>query len=356
VKELKPEDLCDTGLKRTDGSAVRVFSSQNARVVATHFDWMKANEIGGVAFQRFVTHTRDPGLRKRSDNVLTHVRNNAERTGRVFYVTYDVAGADERSVDEDIRRDWKYLAETLRVTQSAAYLKRDGTPFVQLWGFGFKGHPGTADEAGRLVSDLKTGRAGLASAIVIGGVPTGWRTLSADSKTERQWADFFRSFDVISPWSVGRFSDEAGADRFRRTYLEPDIAETRKLGLEYMPVVFPGFSWHNLMQTRKEPGKAILNQIPRRCGRFLWRQYYNVLEQRPHAVFAAMFDEVDEGTALFKLEGPSVPPPVGINVVPLDVDGCALPDDWYLRITRRAAQLLGNGHPPARALDEAALR
>ena len=33
-------DLCDTGLKRADGSAVKLFSSQNPRIVATHFRWM----------------------------------------------------------------------------------------------------------------------------------------------------------------------------------------------------------------------------------------------------------------------------------------------------------------------------
>ena len=33
------------------------------------------------------------------------------------------------------------------------------------------------------------------------------------------------------------------------------------------PVVFPGFSWSNMMRTRKQPPSAF-NKIPRRAGKF----------------------------------------------------------------------------------------
>lgn len=351
VNKFNVEDLCDTGLKRTDGSPVYVFSSQNPNIVAKHFDWMKDSGIDGVAFQRFVTHTGTSNLRQRSDNVLAHVKRNAERTGRIFYVSYDVSGADPNTVTDDIRRDWKYLVEQLKLTESPAYLKQRGKPLVQLWGFGFHDRPGTAEQSRLLISDLKNGQATLPAATVIGGVPAGWRTLSGDSKQEPEWATVYRSYDVISPWSVGRYSDEAGADRFRQVYLEPDLAETRKLGLDYMPVVFPGFSWHNLMSTRGTDG-AVLDQIPRRCGTFMWRQVFNSLDVRADSIFAAMFDELDEATALFNLDT-SGQPPVGVDLVWLNGDGCSKPENWYLSITGAAAQLLRTREAPASSLGNA---
>jgi len=47
----------------------------------------------------------------------------------------------------------------------------------------------------------------------------------------------------------------------------PDIAECKSLGKEYLPVVFPGFSWANMTAS---PGNR--NQIPRKGGTFYWEQ------------------------------------------------------------------------------------
>ena len=103
----------------------------------------------------------------------------------------------------------------------------------------------------------------------------------------------YRSFDVLSPWTVGRFGDDAGADAYRAT-LAADLAAVTAAGKRYMPVVFPGFSWHNL-----DGGAS--NQIPRRGGAFYWRQVGNAVGAGATMLKTAMFDEVDEGTAMFKL-------------------------------------------------------
>jgi hypothetical protein len=71
----------------------------------------------------------------------------------------------------------------------------------------------------------------------------------------------------------------------------PDIALTRKNHQRYMPVIFPGFSWHNLKPE---------NQIPRLGGEFLWRQAYNARKSGASIIKIAMFDEVNEGTAILK--------------------------------------------------------
>jgi hypothetical protein len=110
--------------------------------------------------------------------------------------------------------------------------------------------------------------------------------------------------------------------------------ETDRLGLEYMPVLFPGFSWHNMNPT------SPLNPIPRRGGRFYWRQVERALETGSRMIYAAMFDEVDEGTAMFKLAPTRESVPAGVAIVTLDADGEQLPNDWYLQLARDAQRRL----------------
>ena len=64
-----------------------------------------------------------------------------------------------------------------------------------------------------------------------------------------------------------------------------------------MPVIFPGFSWYNLRQNGQGSPK---NQIPRMKGEFLWRQCYNAKAAGAEMLKIAMFDEVNEATAMFK--------------------------------------------------------
>ena len=343
VGQFRAEDLCATQLRRADGLPIKVFSSQNARVVATHFRWMRDHGIDGAAVQRFVGPLATPELKQRSDRVLLNARAAAEANERVFYVTLDVSGADTNTVVTDIRRDWQYLVGDLRITASPRYLHANGKPVLQLWGFGFKDRPGSPVAVTKLIAELK------ASATLIGGVPANWRTLDGDSQSDRRWAEAYRRYDVLSPWSVGRFQDDAGIDNFVRERVLPDMAETKSLGIAYMPVVFPGFSWFNLQRGRGQNKLAILNQIPRRCGNFLWRQISALLAARVDILYAAMFDEVDEGTALFPTEAREEKLPKGGQMSFLNQDGCALPDDWYLRITGKAAYYLRrNEAPPAR--------
>ena len=54
------------------------------------------------------------------------------------------------------------------------------------------------------------------------------------------------------------------------------------------------FSWHNTVPT------APFDQIPRLKGRFLWAQYAALRKAGATMAYQAMFDEVDEGTAIFK--------------------------------------------------------
>lgn len=352
VRDFAPEDLCETDLHERDGSQVYLYSSQNWHVVDRHFQWMARHGIDGAALQRFIAPvTQSPGMKERSDHMISIACSAAEKSGRVFFITYDVSGARPETVVSDIRRDWRHLTKDLGITDSPCYLREGGRPVLELWGFGLGDRPGSPDEVESFIHALKAGRDGLPAVTLIGGVPTNWRTLNGDSKNDPRWAQTYRSYDIISPWSVGRFRDDAGADAFLREHVLPDMAETRRLGIGYMPVIFPGFSWYNLQRGRGNMEQAVLNEIPRRCGKFLWRQVYNLLGADARMIYAAMFDELDEGTALMPVVAREDNLPEGAHMASLSQDGCSLPEDWYLRIIGKAGQFLRAGKVPPKSLD-----
>jgi hypothetical protein len=150
---------------------------------------------------------------------------------------------------------------------------------------------------------------------------------------------------------VGRYSDEGGADAFKNNLIVPDMAEASAHGVEYMPVVFPGFSFHNGSRFSID-GIKECDVIPREGGKFYWTQVRNALSPEVGAImlYVAMFDEVDEGTAMFKLaptseEMPAFKclkstPPEEAAFVPLDIDGYNLPSDWYLRLGGETGKMM----------------
>src|SRR5258708_3210543 len=160
----------------------------------------------------------------------------------------------------------------------------------------------------------------------IGGTPAYWRTVSDDAWTDPAWASVYRSMDVIQPWNVGRYSTMADVDNWMRNRIAPDLAATTENSQLYMPVIFPGFSWYNLNRG------AAQNQIPRNAGAFLWRQAYNARRAGAQILKIAMFDEVNEATANFKVAPRRLDAPDQGYWLTLDADGYTLPSDWYLRL------------------------
>ena len=57
-------------------------------------------------------------------------------------------------------------------------------------------------------------------------------------------------------------------------------------------------------------------------------------------VYGAMFDEVDEGTAMYKLAPTAAQLPAQGTFVPLNIDGYNLGSDWYLRLANQAGRML----------------
>jgi hypothetical protein len=343
VTELRADEQCATGWMTADGHAVHVFSSQNARTVARHFAWMRQYGLDGVALQRFATALKTPETRSPLDRVLANVRTSAEAEERSFFLMYDLSGMTSDALAA-VAEDWASL-ERDGLTGSPAYQRHLGRPVLALWGLGFNGRPISPAAAKRLTQTLRDQSAPYRGVTLLVGVPAGWRIHSGDASTDSAWDEVYRSADIISPWTVGRYRDDVGADVYRRNTLEPDLVETRRTGLGYMPVIFPGFSWANLMRARSPTHKALPNEIPRRCGDFYWRQVFNAISGGASMIYNAMFDEVDEGTAMFKMVPNQNALPIGADYIALDADGCALPSDWYLQLAGKATLALKTGGP-----------
>lgn len=341
IAELDADELFATAMTLPGGGPAKVYSANKEKTVVRHFRWMKENNLDGVFLQRFSSGLSNPDHFAFKNQVAANVRVGAETYGRVFAIMYDISGQNAATLVSTLTNDWAYLVNTLHVTDSQSYVRHRGKPVVTIWGFGFTDRPGTPDDALTVINWFKS-----AGCTVMGGVPSKWRNLGSDSQTNAAWAAVYRAFDIISPWAVGRYNSTSGADTFKATYIVPDLAECAALGINYMPVVFPGFSWKNLKSTTTNP--PALNQIPRNGGTFYWRQVYNAISANCTMIYGAMFDEVDEGTAMFKLAPTPAQLPVEGTFVPLNIDGQALPSDWYLRLADQASRML-RGEIPLQA-------
>jgi hypothetical protein len=340
VSEFDRDELCATPWKNRDGQPIYLYSAQNPASVDRHFGWMQQYGIQTVALQRFAQELLSRSRKPQLDTVLHNVRNSAEAHGRSFYLEYDLTSVqDEQGVDAVVE-DW-YAQEKVGLPQSSAYQQHKKHPVLGIFGIGFHGRYMSAKLASELIAKLREASKPYGGITLIGGVPAGWRSLTTDPGTDVSWRTVYRTLDVISPWTVGHYRTEAEADAFRKDYIGPDIALTRQMNVEYMPVIFPGFSWHNLSEARGDGNKA-LNQIPRECGRFYWHQVRNVVDAGSTMAFNAMFDEVDEGTAMFKVVPSRSGLPIDPPFVSLDADGCKLPSDWYLRLAGAAGVAVKN--------------
>ncbi|MDQ6632551.1 MAG: glycoside hydrolase family 71/99-like protein [Verrucomicrobiota bacterium] len=328
ISELDPDELFTTGLTLSNGAPAKVFSSYKQKTVTRHFRWMRDNQLDGVFLQRFSSELADPNSFAGRNQVAASVRLGAEMHGRVFAIMYDISDQPASTLVSTLTNDWSYLVNNLKITSSPRYLRHKGKPVVAIWGFGFLDRPGTPAQAQIIINYFKA--AGLT---VMGGVPAYWRTLNSDSQTDPAWLAVYHSFDIISPWAVGRYSTLSGADNFKQNRIAPDLANTTLFGIEYMPVIFPGFSWHNLYG-------GPLNEIPRNGGTFYWRQVYNAQSAGCKMIYGAMFDELDEGTAMFKMAPTSAQLPAPGSFVPLNIDSQNLTSDWYLRLADQAGKML----------------
>jgi hypothetical protein len=339
VSEYDPEDLKEVpSLKMPDGSPAKLYSAFRKGPVLLHHKWMRQYGIDGVFLSRFIGETTNPARARHVNQVLANVREGCHREGRVWALMLDLS-MGRNATTAAVMDDWKFLCDKVKVREDSQYLYHQKKPVVLLWGLGFKDRPWTPKQAEELIgffkSDPKYG-----GVYLIGGVDPHWRSLRGASRPEEAWAKVYRSFDALSPWDAGRYRDDASMDRIRKEVWEGDLAELKESGVGYMPTAFPGFSWDNLKQAK--PGSTA---IARRKGEFYWRQFAIFREVGVRSVFVGMFDEVDEGTAIYKVADKT---PVGKHFVTYE----GLPSDYYLRLTGAASRMIRGDVPLTEKIPE----
>jgi hypothetical protein len=320
VRELPATARVPTEFKHADGSVAEVFSSINPAVVKLHFDWMKQYEIDGVFLQRFAVTVRDPRYRKPFDQIIEHCRKYAPETGRAWSLMYDLTGLKAGELMQ-VKTDWLQLQQAQQLTDQKAnpqYLRHRGKPLVTLWGLGFSDRPSLLDEWRELMRFFRQD----AGCSLMLGVPTFWRTLDRDAINDSKLHELIKLADVITPWTIGRYRVPDDVTHFAQKTVGLDIIWCQERGIDYLPVAFPGFSWKNLSQTRAQ--QARFDDIPRLGGKFLWQQARQFHAVGARQLYVAMFDELDEGTAIFKTRQD---PPVGETPFLAEP---TLPSDHYL--------------------------
>jgi hypothetical protein len=330
VSELDDDEKYPTPFHHSDGRIASVFSSYQRKTVLRHFRWMEQYGIDGVFVQRFSVETVQPKDLRHCNAVLTHCREAANRSGRCYAVMYDLSLLPAGGIQHVIE-DWKLLVDRMRLgkdEKDRAYLHHKGKPVVAVWGIGFNdGRKYTLAECGRLVDFLQNDRHYGGFTILL-GVPTGWRTLDDDSVQDPALHRVIGQGDIISPWTVGRYRSVQGVADHAQQRWKKDLEWCKAHDKDYLPVLFPGFSWHN------QHPNAPPDEIPRLKGRFLWKQYGEAKKAGATMVYQAMFDEMDEGTAIFKCTNN---PPIGKSQF-TTYEG--LPSDHYLWLVGMGGKLL----------------
>ena len=333
-----------TGLKLADGSTARFFYSGDKSTIDTHFRWMQEYGLDGVFMQRFFGAARSRS--QHNVNVFKHAFEAASKYERSIAVMYDLSGLQAKGEDcSALIEDWKYLVDSLGVSNqkgAKTYVHHRGKPLVAIWGVGFPDRSYNIRDIGlqRFVDFLKNDPVYGGCSIMM-GVPTFWRDLNADCNPDPFLHELIREIDIVLPWMVQRFSPLLHNDMHRlRDVILDDITWCKANNVDYVPCVTPGFSWHNLSRQSAKLAPKPVNSIPRLGGQFYWDQITTALVSGAEMLYVAMFDEVNEGTAIFKV---SDNPPVSDVAKFVGNDG--KPSDHYLWLSGEAARMLRKEKP-----------
>ena len=317
------EKTYETAFKLPDETPAKVFSSYDASTTDLHFKWMKQYGIDGVFMQRFVVSIRNQKGKDNYNKILNNAVLSAEKYDRAICLMYDLSGME--AGEEDILiRDWKELCEKYKLVSrnNNHYVYHHGKPLVAVWGIGFNDRRKYGYEQVKKIIDFLKSE----GCSILVGVPTHWRTLTIDAVSDTRLLELVKQADIVHPWLVGRF-DNHTYEPYRKS-IEEDIKWCKANGKDYMPVLFPGFSWHNMKKDAPQ------NMIPRLGGRFFWKQVKGAVDAGAESLYLAMFDEIDEGTAFFKCTNT---PPVGESSF-ITYEGEA--PDHYLWLAGEAAKYL----------------
>lgn len=312
-----------------DGTAAYLPSAHDASTTDVHFRWMKEYGLDGVFMQRFVTEIARPSGKAHFDTVLEHAMTSANKYDRAICIMYDLSGMPSDG-HKLLVKDIKELAKKFKLFDHKAnpsYLYHNGKPLVTVWGVGFNDKRKYGlDEAEYIISNLKK----LGFSVML-GVPTAWRTLEGDTVPDQRLLALVKECDIVMPWFVGRYNQDTYAAKMH-SRIKDDLAWAGENGVDYAPLCFPGFSWDNM----QKPGRGS-SLIPRNGGSFFKEQLDYCIAAGAKMIYIAMFDEIDEGTAIFKLATHRPVGQKGSMFVPLDE---GVEPDTYLKLVGEAAKEL----------------
>ncbi|GHU79340.1 hypothetical protein FACS1894145_3270 [Bacteroidia bacterium] len=306
-----------------DGSPAYVMSEYDESTVETHFRWMREYGVDGVFVQRFVAEIKRPKSYNQLNKVWKSAIQAADANNRAISIMYDLSGmvpGDEQLVLSDIDAISKQYDIKER-KNNTSYLHHNGKPLVAVWGVGFNDRRKYGFKEAETIIDALIARG---FSILI-GVPTHWRLLGNDAIDDPELHRLIKKCDIVMPWFVGRYNEETFPSY--EPLVKEDIAWCKAHQVDYAPLAFPGFSWLNMRKDSKP--------IPRNRGSFYWKQLSNYIRNGAEMMYLAMFDEIDEGTAIFKA---ATQVPVGESYfLPLDED---LGSDYYLFLAGQAGKML----------------
>ena len=312
--------------KFASGSDAYLYSPYDEESVDLHFKWMKDYGIDGVHMQRFVGEIKSSNAsgKRHFNKVLANALKAAKKYGRAISVMYDLSGCSSADVAY-LEQDWNELQATFKLfdnKENPTYLYHNGKPMVTIWGVGFNDNRNyTIEDVNKLVDKLK-GADNKVSVML--GVPYYWRTLGNDTEKSTSLHTLIKKCDIVMPWAVGRFDSKG----YNEKIIYDDIQWCNTNKVDYVPLVFPGFTWGNM---HKDP--SIYYAIPRLKGDFLWQQIAGAKSVGAKSLYVAMFDEIDEGTAIFKTARAADVPLNGTDGLKFVGIENELTSDYYLWLT-----------------------
>lgn len=296
------EKKYDTEFKFDDGTTAQVYSAYDESSVLLHFKWMKDYGIDGVFMQRFVGEVIDnPAGEDHFNTVLAHAMKGSDQYQRAIAVMYDLGGYTPERLDKVVN-DAKDIYDKYASTKTF-YLHENGKPLIALWGVGFPSNERGYNNSDiqNLVNKLKE----MGYSILLGAT-TYWRSGGGDTDSADLPAlhDLIKSADVVMPWYVGRYStvedfktggNEKGFAGMVGKDLEwcKNASKEEGVNVNFAPLCFPGASDMNM---HPQNGRN-----DRMGGQFMWAQMYNAIKSGCEMLYIAMFDEIDEGTAIYKV-------------------------------------------------------
>lgn len=402
--------LADTGFNDKSGNDVYLFDSADPAVTKLHFKWMRDNNIDVAALQRFAVDLQDSNIKSHMDAVLKNFFDHVNSYGRKFYIMYDISSLSQQCNGGAC---WKHVIENdfnsiynqyqNKITDPNLYAHEtnkngESKPVICLWGLGVSGRIGTNTDYIQIIDWFKN-----KGFYVIGGLDQYFYDTNRPDQASKHQA--YKKLDMISPWYVNSFADNGNEIKnFYLNQVKNGLNFCKQANdynsIDFMPVVFPGFSWYNLYGNRfSEEGRNYINsistnlkntfindyynnyvlkyddyenpQLPtpnysgvdnnklnsksyrnRDQGNLLWKQISEVKKlfdentgQKP-AIYFAMFDEYDESTAIAKAANnendlPEMHKNSGNDLRFLSYRGVS--KDFYLRMVNHGSEIL-NGN------------